>query len=251
MARRATLLHRVRDGLPSDATLVQVAGPYEFLEPGDVQAPAGTAGPMAAALARLAPDVLCLAPEEAAMLSRSGLDLPQSAVVLSGAPQTRVVPRGGVRLGFVFFPMTGKPGAEPESKARAAVVTAAREMRGKADLVIGVSPWGSMAEEAFLTANPDAFDVLLGAGHGFGTPAMPQPVPRTLWARSHTKGKTIGRLDISLPVKKPDAPWLVGENHRAELLNPDYTVPGDPDIAILGDAPTVAAAPPPATTATP
>ncbi len=251
MARRATLLHQVRDGLPADAILLQMAGPYEFLEPGDAEAPAGTARPMAAALARLAPDVLCLAPEEADMLSRSGLALPQGAVVLSGAPQTRVVSRGGLRLGMVFFPVTGKPGAEPDAKARAAVVAAAREMRGAADLIVGISPWGSMAEEAFLTANPDAFDVLLGAGHGFGTSAMPQPAPRTLWARSHTKGKTISRLDITLPLKTSSDPWKPGENHRAELLNPDYKVPDDPDIAALAPTPTVAAAPPPAGTGTP
>lgn len=251
MARRATLLHRVRDGLPSGAPLVQVAGPYEFLEPGDTEAPAGSAGPMAAALARLAPDVLCLAPEEAAMLSRAGLAPPPGAVVLSGAPQTRVLDRGGVRLGFVFFPLSAKPGAEPEARARAATVDAARKMRGAADLVVGVSPWGSMAEEAFLTANPDVFDVLLGAGHGFGTPAMPQPVPRTLWTRAHTKGRTISRLDIALPVKKAGVPWLPGENHHAELLNPDYTVPGDPDIAMCGETPTVAATTPKVATATP
>jgi len=120
-----------------------------------------------------------------------------------------------------------------------------------ADLIVGISPWGSMAEEAFLTANPDAFDVLLGAGHGFGTPAMPQPAPRTLWARSHTKGKTISRLDITLPLKTSSDPWRPGENHRAELLNPDYKVPDDPDIAALAPTPTVAAAPPPAGTGTP
>jgi len=184
-------------------------------------------------------------------LGGPGAGKPPPTHRLRGGPRTRVVARGGVRLGFVFSPVGAKPGAEPDAKARAATVAAAREMRGAADLVVGVSPWGSMAEEAFLTANPDVFDVLLGAGHGFGTPAMPQPVPRTLWARAHTKGRTISRLDIVLPVKKAGAPWLPGEDHQAELLNPDYTVPGDPDIAILGETPTVAATTPKVTTATP
>jgi hypothetical protein len=253
MARRATLLKQVQGGSTPDAVLVQAAGPYEFLEPGESEAPPGSAGPMAQALARQHPDVVALAPEEAAMLARSGIAAPASAVVLGNLPQTRVLARGGVRLGFVFFPMPEKTGAEPDAKLRAATVTAAKGLRAGADLIVGVSPWGSMAEEAFLTANPGVFDVLLGAGHGFGTPAMPQPSPGTLWARSHTKGKTISRLDVNLPLKKADAPWLPGENHHAELLNPDHTVPGDPDIAALwpGDPTVAATAPAAPKTATP
>jgi hypothetical protein len=244
MARRATLLSQVRNSLTPGAVLVQVAGPYEFLEAGDVDAPPGAAGPMAAALARLAPDVMALAPEEAAMLARSGIALPSGAVVLASQPQTRVIARDGVRLGFVFFPVPATTGAEPDAKLRAATVTAAKGLRAGCDLVIGISPWGSMPEEAFVTANPDVFDLLFGAGAGFGAPASPQPSARTLWARSHTKGKTVGRLDVALPLKKPAAPWLPGENHHAELLNPDYKVPDDPAIAALWQGASTAAATP-------
>lgn len=252
MARRATLLKEVRSGLSTGTALVQVAGPYEFMEAGDADAPPGSAAPMAAALARLAPDLVVLAPEEAAMLGRLGIPLPERTVVLGDAPQTRVVTRDGVRLGFVLFPLAEKTGTEPDARRRAATVTAAKALRAGSDLVVGISPWGSMPEEAFVTANPEVFDVLLGAGSGFGAPAVPQPSARTLWARAHTKGKTINRLDVSLPLKKPSAPWVAGENHHAELLNPDYRVADDPDVAALLPGATSAAAPAAASkTATP
>ncbi|QLA16715.1 hypothetical protein GD605_11640 [Desulfolutivibrio sulfoxidireducens] len=244
MARRATLLSRVKGELAGDGGLLQVAGPYEFMEPGDAAAPEGSLAPMAEALTRLSPDILCLAPEESTLLSRAGIVPPDSAVVLGPAPVTRIITRGGVRIGLVFFPIPAKPGEKVEDKARSATIRAARELRGQADLLVGISPWGSMAEEAFLSANPDLLDVLLGGGPGFGTPAAPQPVPGTLWARSHTKGKTVNRLDIPLPLKKTAVPWTPGENHHSELLNPDYTVPGDPAIQALDPAtPSMAAAP--------
>ncbi len=244
MARRATLLSRVKGEIAPDGTLVQVAGPYEFLEPGDAAAPEGSLDPMVEALTRLSPDVLCLAPEESALLSRAGIVPPDSAVVLGQAPVTRILARGGVRVGLVFFPVPAKSGEKVEDKARSATIRAARDLRGQVDLLVGVSPWGSMAEEAFLAANPDLLDVLLGGGPGFGAPAEPQPAPGTLWARSHTKGKTINRLDIALPLKRPAAPWTPGENHQAALLNPDHTVPGDPDIQALDPGtPSMAAAP--------
>jgi hypothetical protein len=224
--------------------LLQVAGPYEFLEPGDAEAPAGSLEPMAEALTRLSPDILCLAPEESALLSRAGVVPPDSAVVLGQTPATRIINRGGVRIGLVFFPVPDKPGGPPGDKARSATVRAARDLRGQADLLVGISPWGSMAEEAFLTANPGLYDVLLGGGPGFGTPAAPEPVPGTLWARSHTRGKTINLLDIALPLKNDGAPWVPEKTHHAELLNPDHTVPGAPAIQALDPAaPSMAAAP--------
>jgi hypothetical protein len=211
-----------------------VAGAWEFApevsaappEPGKLPA-------VAKAHAALAYDVLTLSPQEVKILADNKAALPGGAVQLDQTPTTRVVTIGGKAVGLVFFPMPKDASAPVSDKLMEVTAKAATELRGKAALVVGISPWGALDEEAFINSRAGAVDILLGSGGGSGFASRTSKDGKTLWTRAYIKGKTVNRLDLLALPGQPGFVWKVGENFMAKVDPLDEAFPQDPAIEQL------------------
>lgn len=236
LARRATYIDRLRRTPPTAGKTLVVAGAWELLpevsaappEPGKIPA-------VVTAHERLAYDAMILAPAEANLLASGKTAPPKGAVVLGDTPATRIVSVGGRTVGLVLFPMPKDPSATVPEKLMDATAKAAAGLRGKADLIVGVSPWGALDEEAFINSRTGALDVLLGSGGGSGFASRTSKDGKTLWTRAYIKGKTVNRLDLmALPGAAGQAfTWKLGDNFAAKVDPLDEAYPQDPAIEKL------------------
>jgi hypothetical protein len=234
LARRASAVATQRTSGPTAGKTLAVAGPWEFVpevaaappEPGKLPA-------VAKAHEKLAYDALAVTPQESAILSANKAALPKGATVLGDAPTTSVVTVGGKAVGLVFFPMPKDISAAVPEKLMDATARAAGDLRGKVALVVGISPWGALDEEAFINAKNGAVDVLLGSGGGSGFASRTSKDGRTLWTRAYIKGKTLNRLDLTALPGAPGFAWKIGENFTAKVDPLDENFPQDPAVTAI------------------
>ncbi|MEA4857649.1 MAG: hypothetical protein AAGU21_22270 [Solidesulfovibrio sp.] len=234
LARRATFLRNLRQNAPTAGKTLAVAGAWELL-PEVAAAPPEPAKLPAVAKAheRLAYDVFALTPAEVKVLADNKAAPPAGAVVLDQAPVGKILTIGGKAIGLVYFPMPKDVSAPVPDRLMDATAKAAAELRGKTALVVGVSPWGAIDEEAFINTRGGAVDVLLGSGGGSGFASRTSKDGKTLWTRAYIKGKTINRLDLlALPGAK-DFAWKIGENFTAKVQPLDEAYPQDAAIEAL------------------
>jgi len=230
LARRASALDAAR---ASGKTLA-VAGPWEFAPEVSAAPPEPAKLPaVAKAHEKLRYDALAVTPQEAAILSANKAALPKGAALLGDAPATAIVNVSGKQVGLVFFPMPKDISAAVPDKLMDAAAKAAGELRGKVALVVGVSPWGALDEEAFINAKSGAVDVLLGSGGGSGFASRTSKDGRTLWTRAYIKGKTINRLDLAALPGAPGFAWKIGENFTAKVDPLDENFPQDPAVEAI------------------
>lgn len=231
LARRATALTMLRQNAPTAGKVLAVAGPWEFL-PEVAAAPPEPAKLPAVVKAheRLAYDAMAVAPQEAKVLAEHQSLLPKGAVLLGDAPATRIVIVSGVAVGLLYFPMPKDVSAVVSDKLMDATAKAAAELRAKAALVVGVSPWGAIDEEVFINTRNGAVDVLLGSGGGSGFASRTSKDGRTLWTRAYIKGKTLNRLDLLAMPGKPGFVWRIGENFTAKVDPLDENFPQDASV---------------------
>ncbi|OLN27254.1 hypothetical protein DVDV_2220 [Desulfovibrio sp. DV] len=234
LARRATAVENLRKSGPTAGKLLAVAGPWEFAPEVSAAPPEPDKLPVVAkAHERLAYDAMAVTPQEMAILSERKAALPKGAQLLGDAPVTRVVNVGGQTIGLVYFPMPKDISAVVPDKLMDATAKAASELRGKVALVVGVSPWGAIDEEAFINTRSGAVDVLLGSGGGSGFASRLSKDSRTLWTRAYIKGKTINRLDLTALPGKPGFTWKIGENFTAKVDPLDENFPQDAAVEAL------------------
>ena len=228
LARRATFLKDLRE------KALAVAGAWEFL-PEVAAAPPEPAKLPAVAKAheRLGYDVFVLTPAEVKVLADNKAAPPKGATVLDAAPATRILNIGGKAVGIVLFPMPKDVSAPVPDKLMDATAKAASELRGKVALVVGVSPWGALDEEAFINSRAGAVDVLLGSGGGSGFPSRTSKDGKTLWTRAYIKGKTINRLDLAALPGTSGFTWKIGDNFTAKVQPLDEAFPQDAAIEAL------------------
>ena len=236
LARRATYIEKLRHTPPTAGKTLALAGAWEFLPEVSAAPPEPDKIPaIAKAHERLAYDAMVLSPGEATLLAEKKAALPKGATVLGDAPTTHVVSIGNQSIGLVFFPMPKDLSAPVPDKLMAATAKAAAELRGKVSLIVGLSPWGAIDEEAFINTKPGAVDVLLGSGGGSGFASRTSKDGKTLWARAYIKGKTVNRLDLMAlpgPAGQPLL-WKVGENYTAKVDPLDGAYPQDATIEQL------------------
>lgn len=232
MARRATALKELRQGPDKNGDTLLIAGPYEFLpyDDSEKKPDARTLPALAKAFDLLAYDAVCLAPEEAEALKSQHIEIPRDWVVLSEAPQSRIINVGGKTIGVLFFPMPEKIGETPPEKLMAKVSREARKLREQSDLVVGVSPWGLNAEEAFTKLKKSAVDILLGAGPGSGIFAKAAPYGETLWTRAYPKGKAINELELPAFPGGEKFLWELNANFKAIVLPLDDKISPDSEM---------------------
>lgn len=231
MARRAAFIKTLRDTPALKGKVLLLSCPFEILPDGPEQKPDPkhmTA--MSQAMTMLGYDAGALTPDEAAYLKSADAPLPAGFTVLGPQPTTTIVQSGGLPVGIVLFPVSPNPKNPVPAELAEATDKAAKSLRNKAKLVIGVSGWGMGDEQAFLDTHPDSLDLLLGSGPNAGTAGRTSASGKTLWSRAYIKGKTINRLDIMTLPGAPDFVWKSGTDFKADVISLDEQYPADPTI---------------------
>lgn len=232
MARRATALKDVRTAPDRNGKTLLIAGPYEFLpyDDSEKKPDARSLPALVKAFDLLAYDAVCLAPDEAMALKSQHVEIPRDWVVLSDAPQSRIISAGEKKIGVLFFPMPEKIGETPSDKLMTKVSREARKLREQSDMVVGVSPWGLHGEETFTNLKKSAVDILLGAGPGSGIFAKAAPYGETIWSRAYPKGKAINELELHVFPDGDKFLWELNSNFKAVVLPLDEKVSPDAEI---------------------
>lgn len=222
---------------PDAGPVLSVAGPFELLPaegPGERHGP-GLAKALAAAHAALKPDLLVLTPGEADWLAAQGATAPAHHT-LSSRAQGVVLPTPGGPVGVVLFPPLPPDAEAPPDAMAQDVIRQARELAARVRLVVGVSPWGELAEDRFLRTAGPVVDILLGAGPGPGVAGRFTPDGKTFWARSYGLGKALHAVRIAAwPERTPAWQWVRDENLRLDFLGLTEAFAADPAMQTLLD----------------
>jgi hypothetical protein len=228
-----------------------IAGAYELAgfapdlpQPSPVEVKA-----MAEAYRRLPYDLVCLAPEEKRLLDAAGEKPAANWITAGEQAQVREMDVGGVRVGIILFPALPQGASGPPGVSVKAIRDKAGRLRERADVVIGVSPWGATAEQAFLDKAAGSLDVLLGSGPGPGFPARVADDARTVWMRPTSKGHSVDVLRLGKLPREGGRRWAEGELVTVLHQPLDEKFPEDPGLLELFKS--FKLAPPPAPTAPP
>jgi len=234
LARRATYIRQLRQDPATAGKTLVVAGAWELLPEVASTPPEPEKTPsIVKAHAQIGYDVWVMSPEEVRLLTEHKTAVPAGCTVLDQIPQTKTMTIAGLNVGLIFFPTPKDISAPVPDKLMDATAKAAAELRGKVRLVIGISSWGALDEEAFINTRHGAVDVLLGSGGGSGFPARTSKDGKTLWTRAYIKGKTINRLTLlALPGAK-DFTWKQGETFDSTVTPLDGAYPQDAAIEAL------------------
>ncbi|KHK04538.1 hypothetical protein NY78_0319 [Desulfovibrio sp. TomC] len=234
MARRAAFIKSLRATDAGRERTLVLGAPFEILPDGPDRKPDARRLPaISQALTQIGYSAGTLLPDEAAYLKSADAPIPAGFTVVAPTPRTTVIEAAGRPIGIVFFPPPPDLTKPAPPAIGDAVAEAAKELRAKAQLVIGLSGLGMMDEEAFLAAHPDALDILLGSGINAGNAGKVGPGGKTLWARAYTRGKTVNRLDLFVLPGAADFTWTPNGAFKAEVINLDEAYPADPDIKKL------------------
>lgn len=234
LARRASYIRQARQDPATAGKVLAVAGAWEFTPEVSAAPPQPDKLPaVATAQARMGYDAAVLAPDEVTVLAANKASPPPGFTRLGPEPQTKIVSVAGKSVGLVFFPMPKDISAPVPDKLMDATAKAAAALRGKVALVVGVSPWGALDEEAFINSRAGAVDVLLGSGGGSGFPARTSKKGKTLWTRAYIKGKTVNRLDLFTLPGGSDFTWETDGAYKAHVTPLDGAYPQDQAIEAL------------------
>lgn len=146
--------------------------------------------------------------------------------------ETRLVDTKAGTVGVVLLPELSGPA--PGEAQFAQAIDTAKSLRARADLVVGISPWGLDAEQLLAGKADGAFHILVGSGKGRGTPGLFAAFEKTLWVRPYAEGKAVGKIEIlTMPGKDPTFKWQKDVNVRFDVVPLTDGVKDDPDTAAL------------------
>ena len=234
LARRASSIRQARQDAATAGKVLAVAGAWEFTPEVSAAPPQPAKLPaVATAQSRMGYDVAVITPDELKVLAANKATPPAGFTVLGEEPQTKILSVAGKSVGLVLFPMPRDVSTPVPEKLMDVTAKAAATLRGKVALVVGVSPWGALDEEAFINSRPGAVDVLLGSGGGSGFPARTSKDGKTLWTRAYIKGKTVNRLDLFALPGARDFTWKTEGTYTAKVTPLDTAYPQDQAIEAL------------------
>ncbi len=174
-------------------------------------------------------DVFVLSPAD--MLALESTQTPLSERWLRPADQPRLttidVPEG--RLAIIIFP---DPGHSDQTQEQA-LFDFARDVRsrGEHNLIIGVSTWGAVREERFISTMEPVFDMVLGSGEGPGYAGLYLRDNKVLWVRTFTKGRNLLTVTIpELPKPGDKTIWTPEATVKTRAMNLDDSVYPAPQI---------------------
>ncbi len=211
LAKRATVLDTLRK---KQTPMFMVAGPYEFLVPGKKShTQKNLPQALAEAHTKLAYDAMILHPLEKNWLTQHNVSLSKEWIVQASHGDAKVFQAGDTRIGLLVFPALLNTGEMPDKKMTQNIAKKAEFLRDKADLVVGVSSWGALAEDFFIKQEGPALDILLGTGPGPGLVGRFMAEGKTFWTRAYTQGKLLHVIKIAeLPRRTPGWRWEKNKN---------------------------------------
>jgi hypothetical protein len=232
LARRAGFIESMRTKAEKGVVRLFVAGPFELAAPDGGKVPAMRApGAVARAHAAMRYDAMLLTPADLALVGDSA---PKGLARWTTAPmQTKgeILARSGLRIAFVRFPMPTGPDGRPTEQQTREVVAEGFHLRGEADVVIGISPWGVSAEQAFLghfSGSAQPFDVLLGGGPGPGHGGKMAAGGFTAWLRPYAQGKTVHVIRLeNIPKRQRQAQAKREVDVRFDVVSLDDKISAD------------------------
>ncbi|MDR1686746.1 MAG: hypothetical protein LBR82_10005 [Desulfovibrio sp.] len=239
MARRIGLFRAYRNaGKPC----LVLAGPYEFTadDPfrfGHLAEKGRNAAPPAAAEAVFARKLQAMLQVDAGWISRSaagwlktaGAGIPAGYVEIDREPRDKILQSPAGPVGIVFFPEGPVPGKGPTPEQERQVLERGKKLRGQVPLLLGVSPWGLVAEKSFLPKAGGIFDCILGGGEGVGFAfSLAEKIPGLIWLRPDGKGRAVNVLELNrMPDGKTPFAWEEGRTFNARLDFMGERVPAD------------------------
>lgn len=232
MARRATLIASKKKESETQTVRLFLAGPYEIASIDQKLSPAANApGVIGQAYGVLEYDAMMLTPADVAVL---GQDMPvalKTWMVPPGKVVSKIIERKNMRIGLVYFPVLTTPEAVPSVADMEAVRKETLTMRSAVDVIIGISPWGAQAEQAFLdkfNGTSEPLDVLLGGGLGPGNRGILEPNSATAWVRPFSKGKYLSLVRLENIMSRQSESFRKHEpNVRFDVVILDEKIPVD------------------------
>jgi hypothetical protein len=242
MARRVGLFHEYRK---RGGPCLVIAGPYEFTadDPfrfGHLAEKGRNALPPAAEAvftrklhAMLGVDAGWISHKAAEWMKKYAGGIPAGYLEIGKAPRGTILRTPIGPVGIVFFPEGDVPGKGPAPEQKRQVLESGRELRGQVRLLLGVSPWGLVAEKSFLPEAGGIFDGILGGGEGVGFGfSLAEKVPGLIWLRPDGKGRAVNVLEL-YAARDDDTPFLGEEGKtfdaRLDFMGEDVS----PDRAAL------------------
>ena len=177
---------------------------------------------------------LFVLPQEVEFLQQFDGKFPQSTVILNSP--SGIVKRwtiDGKNAALLGFPPDSKKG-EVSDQTMAEVAAKAEELSKDSDLVIAVSPWGGDLEKRFVQLYPKVVDLLLGSGQG-RTAKAEQLSPRTYWAPTYTRGKSLLIITMNQWPTKAAGDWNNLGNYSTYVQALGDNIPDDPDVKAIID----------------
>lgn len=165
-------------------------------------------------------DVGFLSDEEGDALGRMGVTAPSWQQTASREPFSVITTTGGDRIGFLRFPSLPPGNAEPQKALLERLAHDIRKYRTEVRLLIGLSDWGWLAEQEYLSGNSgDVPDLLLGSGRGSGVNGRIQADGRCLWVRAYDKGRSIAEITIlEWPDRENSFAWNPSRNYKTSSI---------------------------------
>jgi hypothetical protein len=239
MARRVGLFRASRNaGKPC----LVLAGPYEFTDDdpfrfGHLAEQGRNASPPPAAeavftrklQAMLQVDAGWISRNAAAWLNTAAGGIPAGYLEIGREARDRIVQTPAGPVGIVFFPEGPVPGKGPTPEQARQVLERGKKLRGQVPLLLGISPWGLVAEKNFLPEAGGIFDCILGGGEGVGFGfSLAEKVPGLIWLRPDGKGRAVNVLELNrMPDGKTPFAWEEGRTFNARLDFMGENVPAD------------------------
>lgn len=192
-----------------------VAGTNEFSRARATLPDAKTLAVLREAYASLKYDLGIASKDEVAAFKEAKVALP-AGFQSTGPLGEKNFTINGKHVCFLIFPEIGSAKEAPE-QLMATIEATVRKKRAEADLIVGLSPWGYWAEQAYLKASPrHAVDILLGSGPGVEIPGAAMADGRVWWVRAYGRGKYVLRIDVEKWPSKDDHVWSQNGNIRTE-----------------------------------
>lgn len=218
LPRRSTVFMELRANPEHAQQTVFLAGGNEFFPDDLMRAEKGNLKTLVAGYEHLGYDLGAYTPEEAQWLASGAAAPPGGWIAFGQAPQTRIVEKGGARIGVILFPAMPADTREIPHQTRQAIEAAAQGVRYAVDLVVGVCPWGIEMEEAFLSSGKAALDIVFGSGPGRGVQTKLFFDGATLLVHPYPKGEVVNLVTVtSFPERTPGWAWRLNGNIISDI----------------------------------
>jgi hypothetical protein len=219
LARRSTVFKELRMNPENAPRTVFLAGGSELYSDDLLRAEKGNLKALVAGYEYLGYDLGAYTPEEAQWLASNAAAPPPGWIAFGEKPQTRVLEKGGARIGVVLFPVAPAENREISPRTLRSIRDAANELRDTVDLLVGLCPWGIEREEAFLSDGAAVFDIVFGSGSGRGVQTKLFFNGATLLVHPYPKGEVINVVTIKrFPDRKSRWRWHFNDNVASDIM---------------------------------